>query len=215
MFADATDTHLTPFGVVTCASCHPAAGDDGLAWRIETQEIPRKLRRTPAVWQVDATEKPLHWDGQFATSEDLILTTIRELLGGDALLVDPAAISAFMAESLAPPGRPVATTEEPLVEAGRRAFTSDAAGCQTCHMGERGTDGLAHDVLPEAPDQASRLAEAITPPLTGVRGRAPYGHDARAATLEDLLAVHTDGEGTTIELTAEERRAIVAYLATR
>lgn len=214
MFADATDTHLTPFGVVTCASCHPAAGDDGLAWRIETQEIARKLRRTPPVWQVDADEKPLHWDGQFTTSEDLITTTIRELLGGDALLVDPSAIAAFMAESLPPPARPVRTdAEEALVAQGLAAF--DDAGCATCHLGERGTDGLAHDVLPPGDQPAAVLADVITPPLTGVRGRAPFGHDARAADLDALLDQHGDEDGEPIVLSAAERRSIAAYLATR
>ena len=68
--------------------------------------IERKVRRTPPAWQVDPSVKPLHWDGEFTSTDDLTLTTIQQLLGGDGLLVDTAAISAYLEEVAAPPTRP-------------------------------------------------------------------------------------------------------------
>lgn len=216
MFADATDTHLTPFGVVTCASCHPGAGDDGLRWRIETKTITRKLRRTPAAWRIDPTVKPLHWDGEFATTDDLVLTTVQQLLGGDGLLVDTAAISAYLAEAPAPPPAPERTqAQRDDVARGKAVFESAGAGCSTCHRGPAGTDGLSHPALARTLDQAADLAEAVTPPLFGVRGKAPFGHDGRAADLEGLLGLHLDADGQPIELTREELAAVVAYLRSR
>ncbi len=216
MFSDATDAHLTPFGVVTCASCHPGAGDDGLEWRIETKAITRKLRRTPAAWQIDPAVKPLHWDGEFTTTDELVLTTVQQLLGGDGLLVDTAAISAYLAEAPAPPGAPARTAEQRAVLArGTAVFESRAAGCSSCHQGRTGTDGLAHAALPRTSAQAADLAEAITPPLLAVRGKGPYGHDGRAADLEQLLGLHLDADGSPIELTADELDAVVAYLRSR
>lgn len=216
MFADGTDAHLTPFGVVTCASCHPGAGDDGLRWRIETKAITRKLRRTPAAWQIDPTVKPLHWDGEFATTDELVLTTVQQLLGGDGLLVDTAAISAYLAEAPAPPPAPSRTAaQRAAAQRGKDVFGSPEAGCSTCHAGPAGTDGKAHAGLPRTSDQAAELAEAVTPPLFGVRGKAPFGHDGRAADLEELLGMHLDGAGSPIDLTDDERVALVAYLRSR
>lgn len=218
LFSDGTDTHLTPFGVVTCASCHPSAGDDGLTWRIETRDpetgaIHRKVRRTPAAWQIDTDVKPLHWDGAFTSSDDLALHTIQELQGGDGLLVDTEAISAYLAEAPAPP--PAPTFDDGAVARGRAIFESDTAGCATCHTGDAGTDGLAHDVLAPAPVGAARLDEVVTPTLRAVRGRAPFGHDGRASDLLALLREHGDGHGSGIDLTAAERAAVIAYLRSR
>jgi DNA-binding beta-propeller fold protein YncE len=220
MFNDATDTHLTPFGVVTCGSCHPSAGEDGLNWRIETvdettKRVERKVRRTPPAWQVDPEVKPLHWDGEFTSSDDLTLTTIQRLLGGDGLLVDSAAISAYLAEVQAPPERPVITGDRltRAVRHGKELVTR--LGCTSCHAGEAGTDGKPHDVLDPSEVPDGELAAVITPPLRSVRGRAPYGHDGRAPDLAALLLAHGDGKGGTIDLTPEELVAVVAYLDTR
>ncbi len=220
MFNDATDTHLTPFGVVTCGSCHPAAGEDGLSWRIETvdvstRQVERKVRRTPPAWQVDPKVKPLHWDGEFTSTDDLTLTTIQRLLGGDGLLVDTAAISAYLAEVQAPPERPVIAGDRltRAVRHGKQLVTR--LGCTSCHAGEAGTDGKPHDVLAPSTISDADLPAVITPPLRSVRGRAPYGHDGRAPGLAALLLAHGDGEGGTIDLTAEELVAVVAYLDTR
>jgi hypothetical protein len=213
MFHDATDTHLTPFGVVACSSCHPDAADDGLRWRIETDEIPAKLRRTPPVWSVDTDVKPLHWDGEFTSTDDLVLTTIRELLGGDGLLVDTAAISAYLAEAQPPPPAPTDEQRAPLVADGEALFTS--LGCETCHQGDAGSDGRTHDVLPPAEETAAQLDAVVTPSLTGTRGRAPWGHDGRATKLPALLRQHRDGDGVRFRFTDEEALAVAAYLSTR
>lgn len=220
MFNDATNTHLTPFGVVTCGSCHPSAGEDGLSWRIEradaaTRGIERKVRRTPPAWQVDAAAKPLHWDGEFTSSDDLALSTIQQLLGGDGLLVDTAAISAYMAEVRPPPAQPTGDVDE-TARARREgeALLADL-GCASCHAGEAGTDGKAHDVLSPSTVADGELPEVVTPPLRAVRGRAPYGHDGRAPDLTSLLQAHGDGNGSAIELTPDQLAAVVAYLDTR
>lgn len=219
MFNDATNAHLTPFGVVTCGSCHPSAGEDGLRWRIEsadpaTRTIERKVRRTPPAWQVDPDVKPLHWNGEFTSSDDLTLTTIQQLLGGDGLLVDSSAISAYMAEVSAPPSTP--TGDAAATAEARQAGDGLLAhlGCTSCHAGDAGTDGRAHDVLAPSTVADADLPSVITPPLRAVRGRAPYGHDGRAPDLESLLRAHGDGEGRSLELTSEELAAVVAYLRT-
>ena len=216
MFDDATDPHLTPFGVVTCGSCHPSAGEDGLSWRIESVDaetggIERKVRRTPPAWQVDADAKPLHWDGGFTSSDALALDTVQRLLGGDGLMVDTAALSAYMAEVAAPPAAPERGADEAALRR-RGAAVLAAKGCTTCHTGDAGTDGRTHDVLARSDVPDGDLDAVVTPPLRAVRGRAPYGHDGRSSTLAALLGAHRDARGRPIELSAEERAAVIAYL---
>ncbi|MGN6696376.1 MAG: hypothetical protein ACTHN0_19515, partial [Aquihabitans sp.] len=213
MFNDATNAHMTPFGVVACGSCHPSAGEDGLRWRIEsadasTRSIERKVRRTPPAWQVDPDVKPLHWNGEFTSSDDLALSTIQQLLGGDGLLVDTAAISAYMAEVSAPPARPTGDADQTAADRQEGDALVAQLGCTACHTGDAGTDGTAHDVLSPSTVADGDLSEVITPPLRAVRGRAPYGHDGRAPDLEALLRSHGDGKGGSIELTPDQLAAL-------
>jgi len=184
VFFDATDTHLTPSGIVSCGTCHPGGGEDGLTWFLHTVNVPRKLRRTPPAWGADPATKPLHWDGEFDDAEVLVGTTIRELMGGDALVIAPADVAAFMRELEPPPGRPV----EPEAEA---AYV--AAGCPTCHAGDALTDGLAHTVVPSSTDEDADLDPVFTPSLRGVRTRGPWLHDGRAATLRSVFEEHAAG----------------------
>ncbi|MEM6956021.1 MAG: hypothetical protein AAF645_10040 [Myxococcota bacterium] len=201
IFHDAEDTHLTPSGVVTCATCHPGGGDDNLVWFLHARGVARKLRRTPPAWGARAPFAPYHWDGEFGDADTLTRSTIVGLLEGDGLLIDYSALSAYMAELPLPYRRP---SEEP---AGAQAFTD--AGCAECHPGG-GSDGVLHPADPSA-DPDGALTFVNTPPLFGVGTRAPYLHDGRAESLDALLfgrAPHGDGTA----LSAEARDALVAYL---
>jgi CxxC motif-containing protein (DUF1111 family) len=163
---------------------------------------------------VDPAVKPLHWDGGFASGDDLSLDTVQRLLGGDGLMVDASAISAYMAEVAAPPAAPVDDdATDRLLRRGEEVV--EAKGCTSCHAGPVGTDGKPHDVLRRSTVRDGDLDAVITPPLRAVRGRAPYGHDGRAPTLDALLAEHGDGRGSPIELTPEELAAVLAYLDAR
>ncbi|WCO66210.1 c-type cytochrome [Iamia majanohamensis] len=214
-FTDATDPHLTPQGVVSCASCHPDGADDGLTWRIRSSEIPPKLRRTPPLWQVDPATKPLHWDGAFRSTEALVDQTVRELLGGDGEGVDLAAISAYLAETPPPIPAPRDATEREAAARGEEVFRSPEAACATCHVGPAGTDGETHDVLGDSSDPDADVAAVVTPTLLGTRARAPYGHDGRAADLEALLGLPEADHGGAAALTPREVDDLLAYLDTR
>jgi cytochrome c peroxidase len=52
------------------------------------------------------------------------------------------------------------------------------------------------------------------PSLFFVAGTAPYYHDGSAPTLEALIAKNNDRMGTTNHLSADEKKALVAYLET-
>ena len=209
LFHDATNPHLTPSGVVTCSTCHPDGGDDGLTWFVHTPGVTRRLRRTAPAWNARMDAQPLHWDGEFADAASLARSTIRELMEGDALLVDTAAIAAWLDQA---PRPPAPRGDMALVLRGQQVFT--ASGCDGCHHGPQLTDGLLHAVVPDSDDADANIDAVVTRPLLAVRARAPYLHDGRAQTLYDVHALHNreDRHGRTSTLTEDDRRALVAYL---
>jgi mono/diheme cytochrome c family protein len=198
LFHDARNVHLTPSGIVSCATCHPGGGDDGLNRFLHTRNVPRKLRRTPPAWAIRPEERPLHWDGAFTDADALVRSTLAELMEGDGLLVDTSAIVAWMRERPPPIGRP-----GPMAARGAEVFGE--AGCGECHIAG-GTDGRAHDVLPPSPDPDGDLPAVVTPSLAAIRARAPYFHDGRAASLGAVLDQHAP------ELTEDDRSALLDYL---
>ncbi len=214
LFHDAVNTHLTPSGVVTCATCHPDGGDDGLTWFLHTTNVPRKLRRTPPAWGARAELAPFHWDGGFTDAEALTRTTLAELMGGDGLVVDTAAMVAWMASVPPRPPRPLTPLRSAAAARGQALFARADVGCATCHGGPDLPDRLRHAVLPATSDADATLAEADTPSLRGVHARSPHLHDGRAATLRDVLTTQNAGDthGHTSQLAAADVDDLVVYL---
>ncbi len=208
-FFDAVDTHLTPSGVVTCGTCHPGGGEDGLTWFLHTTGVPRKLRRTPPAWGARTSLAPYHWDGTIPDAAVLARSTTLELMQGDGLLVEFDAIAAFMSELSPPPPRPL---DVDIDRASRGGETFVRVGCADCHAGVETSDGLTHAVLAPSSDADAELADANTPSLRAVRTRAPYFHDGRAGTLRDTVTVPDDAHGRTSALTSDEIDDLVAFL---
>jgi DNA-binding beta-propeller fold protein YncE len=212
LFHDAVDIHLTPSGIVTCATCHPNGGDDGLTWFLHTVHVRPKVRRTPPGWGARPALAPYHWDAEFADLPTLTRTTIVELMEGDALLVDVDAIATYLAEVPSPPG--LAASE--ASDRGRALFESAEVGCASCHSGADLSDGRRHAVLAPAGSAETDLDTVDTPSLRAVRARAPFLHDGRAATLRDVLTTANAGDrhGATSRLSDSDLDALVTYLET-
>lgn len=209
LFHDARDTQLTPSGVVTCASCHPSGGEDGLAWFLHTTSVRPKLRRTPPAWAARPELAPYHWDGEHSSARELTLGTIRALLEGEGLLVDLDAIVAYLREVPAPPPRPA---DDPV--AATRGEALFEARCASCHP-SGGSDNLAHTIAAPSEDDAARIAQVFTPTLQAVRARPPYLHDGRAATLRDVLTTADPrARHGAADLSDPDLDDLVAYLET-
>jgi cytochrome c peroxidase len=195
-FVDSRNGHLTPFGVVSCATCHPGGGDDGLTWFLHAEGVTPRLRRTqhlgaspvalvgPPAGVTAPLPAGLHWDGEFSSVYDLLHSTVPNLMGGDALLLDPAEFAAFFAEAAQLPVPPT-PTDPAQVAAGRAVF--EAEGCVDCHKGPALTDQQLHAPLaPMTTTAGDTLQVARTPSLRGVFLRQPLFHDGRAASLQAL-----------------------------
>jgi cytochrome c peroxidase len=98
------------------------------------------------------------------------------------------------------------------VAAGKRIFESYDTGCSSCHDPSRGfSDGERHEVGSRAAGDLARSFE--TPSLRGVGGTAPYFHDGRYATLEELLR-KSQAMSETRQLSDGDLGDLAAYLRT-
>jgi cytochrome c peroxidase len=185
-FHDATNRHLTPLGVVACNSCHADGGDDGLVWHFHAGTVTPRARRSQHLGVAPVGMAGLHWDGEFANLFDLMESTVPNLMGGDALLLDSSDFTAYLHEIVQPPEPPPGDTA--AIARGKALFESPALDCVHCHSGANYTDLQAHiALLPTSTTPGDTLKAVRTPSLRGVFLRAPYFHDGRAA---DLFALH-------------------------
>ncbi len=205
-FFDATNPHVTPAGVVACASCHPGGADDGLVWFEHTPSISLRRRRTKNLANAKSSMAPFHWDGEFTTMSALSESTMTSLMGGDGLLVDVSNVQAFVDEIVKPAVLPA--SDAAAVTRGAGVFQS--FGCATCHAGTDFTDRQIHAVLvPESLATDDAFAGADTPGLRGVFLAAPYFHDGRAP---DLDAVLHSAMGNADALSDADRADLIAFL---
>ena len=138
-------------------------------------------------------------------------STMKNLEGTGLAPADQDALAAFL-RSLKGPPTPwhVLTDEEAR---GRDVFASSDAQCSSCH--EPKNDFTDHDT----PDVRSATGadakkEFLVPSLAGVGGTAPYFHDGRYASLEQLIDRCDGTMGSTKQLSATDKKSLAAYLRT-
>jgi cytochrome c peroxidase len=102
------------------------------------------------------------------------------------------------------------------VIAGSKVF-NERADCARCHTPPLYTDLSYHRIVESKDPGRATITRASadrgafkTPSLRGVARTAPYFHDGRAATLEEVLAVAKHGK--IADLSAAERKALRAFL---
>jgi DNA-binding beta-propeller fold protein YncE len=193
-----------------CASCHPDGREDSLTW-----STPDGPRQTIMLAGRVVGSEPYGWFGTNKTLPAHVTRTLQRL-GGTGLAQSKAdldALIAYLGVIRAPSlgGAPVDTSRTALVDRGRGIFLEPTQGCSTCHFGA-GTDKVAHDVKTGNIDEASLRFD--TPSLRYVSGTAPYFHDGRFRSLEDVME-HSDGTmGHTMHLSRPDLLALLAYLET-
>jgi hypothetical protein len=120
---------------------------------------------------------------------------------------DLASIASYLLATR-PPASGVHRGEGELASRGAAIF--ERSGCESCHPSGR-TDGGRH-VVEETVDGDGLGSGVDTPSLRFVGGTAPYFHDGRYGTLEDLLKDPKSKMGTSASLSREDRSALAAYL---
>jgi YVTN family beta-propeller protein len=236
LFNHAADPRLSTGSWISCASCHPEGGSDGITWI-----FPDGPRQTPPIWNAGQT-LPWHWSAALDEPQDVenTIQIIQHGLGlapGDdpAQLAAPNAgrapdldnLAAFLTAGIRTPAPPLPRSD---ADKGRLLFQS--AGCAACHSGPTWTSsvlsGAAGTVDPDGNGMVDEVlrdvgtlnpadirgAQGFDPPsLLGVGLTAPYFHDGSMPTLPALLASgHPDPTGGGSRLNAEEIMMLVAFL---
>ncbi|MBL9028440.1 MAG: c-type cytochrome [Myxococcales bacterium] len=188
-----------------CASCHPDGRDDAITW-----QTPDGPRQTIMLAGRLAGSAPFGWDGDKSTVRAHVTDTLARLRGtGMAVLsadrADFEDLLAYVGAMKAPKVAPDAARAA-LIARGEELFQDETTSCAACHPAGR-TNGKAVVV-------STGATKIDTPSLTGVAGTAPYFHDGRFATLEELLKSPDHFMGKTVQLTRKDRVALAAYLET-
>jgi len=210
----ATDDHRIAFDGISCASCHPDGREDAITW-----STPEGPRQTIMLAGRTANSAPYGWVGAHGDLPSYLTNTVQRL-GGTGLL--PAEMSALAAYLDGLPGpvtvaptagssSPSAGPLGPEARRGRELFFAEQNGCASCHVGG-GTDAHIHDVGSRT--NADSAARFDTPSLRFVRGTAPYFHDGRYPTLNDVLRANDSQMGHTSHLLPADIAALAAYLET-
>lgn len=188
-----------------CASCHPDGRDDAITWA--TPDGPRRTKMLAGRLHASA---PYSWNGDTEDVETHVTQTFKRLSGQGLKGMERDALIAYLNWVKPPVAR--VDTSNALVKRGKEVFESEKAACSSCHADETYGDGRAHDVGSRA--TADRSKQFDTPDLRYLSGRGPYFHDGRYATLSELLRDSDGRMGHTAHLSADDLKALEAYLLT-
>jgi cytochrome c553 len=203
LFYSATSSQWATDGAgVSCATCHFDGRNDGLTWQFEIGP-----RQTPSLaGQVSATA-PVTWSDDVPSVQREAEITSQGRMGGAEITDDDLdAIAAFV--DFTPPvdvGIGKGSTEQVLL--GAEVFNRPEVGCAVCHAPPTYTDNKSYSMFGES--------RVNTPSLLGLGATAPYLHDGRQQTLQELLIGVRNGEmGDTSSLTDRELEALEMFLLT-
>jgi YVTN family beta-propeller protein len=225
MFTTASKTFQRQF---SCRSCHPDGHVDGLNYDFDGDGIGdnfldnRSLQGLAGTW-------PYKWNGKNPSLKVQCGPRFAKVLMRtdpftDAELTD---LTAFVLSM--PPARTVPASQvgQPLTEPqehGRQIFfaskTSEGKAipkerqCATCHMPPVYTNHQKTKIGTQGP--YDNTDEFDTPHLLGVAASAPYLHDGRAKTLEELWTLYqtNDLHGVSSYMNKQQLNDLVAFLKT-
>jgi cytochrome c553 len=192
----------------TCASCHPGNGSDGLTWNtsLDGQGEPFNSRDLRGVRDTG----PFGWKGESDTFQQRAKNTMKEVHKHELSDAAASALASFL-ETLEPP-RPLTQKEKDrdAIARGKELF-HNKGNCKSCH---RGVALTSLDPRAVIRDRKGNLTPLDVPSLRGVARTAPYLHDGRAETLEDIFLKHNPDKrhGKAHELNRTELNDLITYL---
>lgn len=193
----------------SCATCHPDGRADALNWDLLNDGIGNPKQSKSLLFSLQTP--PAMITGIRPTGEYAVRSGMRYIQFAVRPEEEALAIDAYL-RGMQPVPSPALVDGKlsPAAERGRAVY--EKAGCASCHPGEFFTDCKAYDVGTGLDRDAGRAWD--TPTLREAWRTAPYLHDGRAATLEEVVGPLNAGDrhGTTSTLSEAERRELVEYL---
>ena len=214
-------------GQFSCRSCHPGNHSDHLQFDLEPDGLGRNIVDNRTLLGIRDTA-PFKWNGrntslymQCGIRFARFLTRVEPLAPGEL-----NALVAFIGSLEQPPNRyrPGDGRLAPAQERGKTVFERaamrdgapipEANRCVTCHSGPRFTNRTKADVGSASPADSEKAFD--TPQLSNVYQSAPYLHDGKAATLEEIWTVYSpaDTHGVTSDLGKSGLNDLIEYLKT-
>ncbi len=212
-------------GQFACVSCHPDTGFDGLQYDLEPDGLGENVLDNRNLRDVAGTA-PFKWVGSNPdiTTQCGTRTAkwiVRTGWIGSSQVVDLAAyirsIKAVVNPYRFPDGKltPAQLRGKALFE---RTTLNDGTPmrdenrCDFCHAGEKFFDGRQFDVGTQG--KRDGKAQFDTAHLVNIFESAPYLHDGRAPTLEEIWTVHnlSDKHGVSSDWTKRQLNDLVEYL---
>lgn len=193
----------------SCASCHPDDRADGLNWDLLNDGIGNP-KNTKSMLLAHQTPPAMSL-GVRASAEVAVRAGIRFIQFAVRPEEDAVAIDEYL-KSLEPTPSPYLVNGElsPAALRGREVF--EKAQCGVCHPAPLYTDLNTHEVGTATPMDKDK--DFDTPTLVEVWRTAPYLHDGRAATIEEVLKKYNEGDkhGVTSNLTEEELKDLAEFV---
>jgi len=200
---------------LSCTSCHPNVRSDGVNWDLlnDGQTNPKNAKSLVGSWQTPpAMAMGVRASMEVAVEKGFLF--IQFVQPGEEVF---EAVQAFLrsVEHIPSPfhRRPDGSPDD-AARRGKKVFQK--AGCGMCHPAPLYTDLKSYDVGTRTRRELARNHEREfdTPALRELYRTAPYLHDGRAATIEDVLTKHNpkDQHGRTSKLTRQELADLVAFL---
>ncbi len=202
IFHTTDDLRISNDGVA-CASCHPEGREDAFTW-----STPEGPRQTIMLAGRSVETAPYGWEGKHGDLKSYLGNTFSRLGGSGVQGAELEALIKYLEKMPAPAKLQTASATD--IKAGRDLFMDATLGCAGCHVGGAGVDKTVHDVGSKA--VADLRTNFDTPSLMFIKGTAPYFHDGRYKTLDEMLSANDSQMGHTLHLTAQQRSALSAYL---
>lgn len=209
MFHDAT---LSYQHWLSCATCHPDARTDGLNWDLLNDGIGNP-KNTRSLLQVNK-RAPLMSEGERASMPIAASAGFRFIEFHEPQPGEVHAVTTYF-KSLKPLLSPYRDANGRLTASalrGKLLFESARTDCSRCHHGEIFTDQRMYDVGTRG--EVDTTARFLTPTLIEVWRTAPYLHDGRAITIEEMMTRFNAGDkhGKTSHLKAGEIKDLAEYV---
>ncbi|NLH16568.1 MAG: c-type cytochrome [Phycisphaerae bacterium] len=194
----------------SCASCHPGeARADGLNWDLLNDGIGNP-KSTKSMLMAHQTP-PAMISGVRGNAEAAVRAGIRGIQFAVRPDEDAVAIDEYL-KLLKPVASPHLVNGQLSAKAKRGQGLFEKAGCAVCHPGPLFTNLKEYNIGTGKGREVDVTFD--TPTLVEVWRTAPYLHDGRAATIQDMLTTFNkeDKHGKTSGLSAEEIDDLAEYV---
>ena len=210
----------------SCRSCHPDGHVDGLSYDFDGDGIGDNLLDNRSLLGVAGTA-PFKWNGKNPSLEVQCGPRFARVLMRTEPFPPKELLDLTTFIKSQPPQRVARSPDgrlTPSQERGKAIFfaTRTTTGreiphekrCSTCHRPPLYTVRLSFDVGTKAPLDSSGMFD--TPQLLGVADTAPYLHDGRALSLEEIWTLYStnDTHGVTSYMNKIQLNDLVEFLKT-